>query len=209
MSGILGIWNLDGRPVEPAPSSRSSLRPLCIAGLTGHYLWSDGPVGLACQLFRVTPESLSEVQPFTDFSAAVVFDGRLDDRQELLGLLGSHPRISEDSSDPGLVLAAYRVWEERFVQRLNGDFALALFDRRQRRLVLARDSLGVRPLHYTRTRNTFLFASEIKALLGHPDVSARPNEESLAGFLLAGRNMREGATFLMASIPFRRVMRWF
>src|SRR5207244_2796221 len=132
----------------------------------------DGPVGLSCQLFRVTPESATEVQPLVDGSGAVlVFNGRLDNRDELLAALrkngdrtskfkGPVPVFSDASSpDPAIVLAAYAAFGERFVQQLNGEFALGLFDPRRQRLFLAADPIGLRPLYYYRTEDTFLFAS--------------------------------------------------
>src|SRR5205085_11096301 len=68
--------------------------------------------------------------------------------------------------------------------RLLGDFALALFDPAQRKLLLARDPIGVRPLYYYQAKHTFLFASEIKALLTHPDRPRKPNEDVLAWYVL-------------------------
>src|SRR2546423_6793158 len=87
MSGIVGIWNLDGRPVERGLLAGLSAT-MSQRGLDGERFWLDGPVGLACQLFRVTPESATEVQPLVDGSGAVlVFNGRLDNRVELLAAL--------------------------------------------------------------------------------------------------------------------------
>jgi asparagine synthase (glutamine-hydrolysing) len=153
-------------------------------------MWIDGPVGLACQLLRVTPESEKETQPLVNSSGTVlVFDGRLDNREDLLvGLNDSH-RVSSSSPDPALVLIAYEAFGERLPERLVGDFALAVFDPARRRLLLARDVMGIRPLFYCRIRETFLFGSEIKALLAHPDVSAKPNDDTLANFFLS--NVRD------------------
>lgn len=84
MSGILGLWNLDGRPLESELLAKMSAT-LAHRGPDGEDFWTKGPVGLACQLMRVTPESLTETQPLVHPSGAVaVFDGRLDNREELL-----------------------------------------------------------------------------------------------------------------------------
>jgi len=185
MSGIVGLWNLDGRPVEETLLVRLGER-LAHRGQDAG-LWVDGAAGLACRLSRSTPEAARETQPLVDSSGAVlVFDGRLDNREELVRLLRDSAGIASDCPDPALVLAAYEAFGEDFAGRLNGDFALAVFDRRRRRLLLVRDALGVRPLYYTRAGQTFLFASEIKALLAHPQVSPRPNDDLLAEFLLSG-----------------------
>lgn len=184
MSGIVGIWNLDGKPVEREVLARMSAT-LAHRGPDGERIWIDGPVGLACQLLRVTPESATEIQPFVGPSGAVlVFDGRLDNREELLNSLRDSHEISSSSPDPALVLAAYEAFGERFPEKLAGDFALGLFDPARHQLLLARDTIGIRPLYHCRTGNTFLFASEIKALLAHPDVSSQPNEKQLAALLL-------------------------
>lgn len=184
MSGIVGIWHLDGRQASPSLLASMSAR-LAHRGSDTSDQWCRGPVGLACRLLRVTPESLAETQPALGRSGtALVFDGRLDNRAELLALLSDTGEVTTDSPDPSLVLAAYDRYGDRLAERLNGDFALGLFDSKRQQLLLVRDSIGVRPLYYTRAGDTVLFASEIKALLAHPDVPARPNDDMLACFLL-------------------------
>src|SRR5262249_18316560 len=116
----------------------------------------------------------------------LVFDGRLDNREELLSALKDAPEIEQNCPDPTLVLAAYIAFGERFAERLNGDFALGLFDPRRQQLWLARDAVGIRTLYYYRSGATFLFASEIKALLAHPGVSTRPNDDVLADYIFQG-----------------------
>ncbi len=196
MSGILGIWNLDGRPVERSLLQRLSAT-LAHRGRDGGSLWLDGPAGLASQMFRVTPESLTEAQPLVSSSGTVVvFDGRLDNREELLPLLNARPGISVHSADSVFVLAAYEVFGPAFPEKLNGDFALAVFDPGRRQLILARDALGVRPLYYCRLGETFLFASETKAILAHPQMSPRPDVDMLAEFAVLGLFGDEpGSTF--------------
>lgn len=184
MSGILGLWNLDGRPVSRALLADLS-GTLAHRGADGDGLWVEGPVGLACRLRRVVPEAATETQPLVGPTGAVlVFDGRLDNREQLLDELHAAPGIGADSPDPALVLAAYDAFGERLPERLLGDFALGLFDPRRHALFLVRDAIGVRPLYYTRAGEAVLFASEVKTLLAHPEVPARPDDDVLAGFLL-------------------------
>ncbi len=195
MSGIVGIWNLDGRPVEDALLARVSAT-LAHRGPDGEGVWIQGSVGLACRLFRVTPEATAETQPFVGSSGAVVvFDGRLDNREELLASLGPSAWVTPQSPDPDLVLSAYEAFGDQFVERLNGDFAFGIFDPNRQHLLLARDAIGVRPLYYCQSGETFLFGSEIKALLAHPHVSPRPNDDVLAYFLLGGVQQTQGMTF--------------
>lgn len=195
MSGIVGVWNLDGRPVEEALLSGLSAA-LAHRGSDGGGLWIQGPVGLACRLFRVSAEASAETRPLVHASGSVlVFDGRLDNREELLASFDPSPGVTADSPDPALILAAYQAFGDAFSERLAGDFALGLFDPARQQLLLARDAIGVKPLYYARTGDTFLFASEIKALLIHPQVSPRPHDDVLARFLLNGVHDVEGRTF--------------
>lgn len=183
MSGLAGLWNLDDRPVDRAIVT-SMAAAIAHRGTDHTGIWSAGPVSLVCHLLRVAPESEAECQPvFDDFGNALVFDGRLDNRDELLETVTAM-RVARESPDSELVLAAYREWGDRFLGRLHGDFALVLFDSHLQTLVLARDPVGCRPLYYATSGTSLVFASEIKAILSHPDVRVRPNEDLLADFFL-------------------------
>ncbi len=190
MSGIVGVWNLDGRPVETG-LVREMCATLAHRGPDDEGVWIEGPVGLGCRLFRVTPESTGEIQPVTHPSGvALVFDGRLDNRDELLAALTEDSKVHEESPDPDLALAVYIAYGESLAERLKGDFSLGMFDSRKHRLLLVRDVVGVRPLFYCRADDTVLFASEIKAILKHPQVTAKPDNHFLARHLL-GRSREE------------------
>ncbi len=192
MSGIAGIYYLDGRPVEQAELQRM-LDSIAHRGLDGCGVWTNGSVALGCQLLRVTPESAKETQPFIHPSGhVVVFDGRLDNRKELLEAFQNSTEISASSPDPVFVLAAYEVLGENFAKYLVGDFALGLFDVNRSKLLLARDAIGVRPLYFCPTPKQFLFASEIKAILTHPQVSSQPNDDYLAEFLFKRLSGEDG-----------------
>jgi asparagine synthase (glutamine-hydrolysing) len=195
MSGIFGLWNLDGRPLDGAVLKRMSAT-LAHRGPDGEGFWIDGPVGFGCQRFRVTPESLRECQPFVHSSGVVlVFDGRLDNREELLPLLKNFPGITVDAPDAAFIVAAYQAFGNQFAERLNGEFALGLFDVTERQLILVRDTIGIRPLHYWQNEKTFVFASEVKAILAHPQVSTRPDADTLASILLGDRSqVKKGFT---------------
>lgn len=196
MSGLAGIWNLDGRPVG-APLLAGMSRAILHRGPDGEGRWIDGPAGLAFQNLWVTAESIGEAQPLVRTGESVtLFDGRLDNRDEILAALGSDREARSTSSDAVLVAAVYRRFGEQFAERLNGDFASAIFDIRRQTLLLARDPLGVRPLYFSRAMDVFLFASEVKAILAHPAVEPRPNAEMLATALLATMGQdHQGWTF--------------
>jgi len=195
MSGLVGVWNLDGQPVAASLLARLSAT-LAHRGPDGEGHWIQGPVGLACQQFRVTPESAHETQPVADASgAAVIFDGRLDNRQDVLDRLDVSAGVSAQSGDAALVLAAYHQAGEHLPEWLLGDFAFVLFDPRKQQMLLARDAIGARPLYYARIHQAFCFASEIKAILAHPQAVPRPNEDQLGGLLVERIYDREQTCF--------------
>jgi asparagine synthase (glutamine-hydrolysing) len=201
MSGIAGFWNLDGRPADLEVLASMSAR-LRHRGLDADGRRHDNSVAFACRQRWVTPEEHGDRQPIVAAAAhpgaMLVFDGRIDNREELVAAMPDAGRLLQcparpaEVSDAALVLAAYQTWGVAFAERLNGDFALALFDPGPRRLVLARDAIGIRPLYYVHTPRLFAFASEIKALLAHPDIVARPDNEGIADFLLIGSRPLDG-----------------
>jgi asparagine synthase (glutamine-hydrolysing) len=186
MSGLAGVWNLDGRPADRSILTRMAAT-ISHRGADHSDIHCSGPAGFACGLHRVTPQSTGECQPATDDAGHVVlFDGRLDERETLLASIARGEALA-DAPDSTLVLAAWREWGEEFLGRLQGEFALALFDGRASRLILARDAVGCRPLYHWTNGRSFVFGSEIKAVIAHPDVAAKPNEDLLADFFLLER----------------------
>ncbi|MFL6280555.1 MAG: asparagine synthetase B family protein [Vicinamibacterales bacterium] len=181
MSGIFGCWHLDGRTVDVA-TFRSCIERINPAGVIPS-AWHDGAVGLA---YKCNGNSVLATPPSVTIGAshiACVFDGRLDNRDELLLTLGE-ASPDPDSPDCDVIRAAYEAFGDTFIDRIKGDFACAVFDRAANRLLVARDRLGVRPLCFTRVNDTLLFASDAKALLAWPGVSAAPDDAMMADFVL-------------------------
>jgi asparagine synthase (glutamine-hydrolysing) len=138
------------------------------------------------------------------------FDGRLDNRADLLSDLGSED-VTEHSSDSRIVSAAFARWGDQCLSRLNGEFALAAFDSCNQQLVLARDPVGCRPLYYWSNDRQAVFASEIKGVLAHPNVPTRANDDLIADYFARERLPYEdcGETFFLdvrAVLPGRRVL---
>lgn len=105
-------------------------------------------------------------------SVRITYNGEIFNHLELRAMLEARGRRFRSTSDTEVVLQLYEEFGADFVSYLNGDFALAIWDEPRRRLVLARDRMGVRPLYHARIGSTFFFASEVKALLTVPGIEA-------------------------------------
>lgn len=182
MSSIVALLNRDG-----APASASSLRAMLAVrperGPDGVDLWCKGPVALGRGHFWITAQEWGERQPLVDNGLALVADARLDNRAELAQLLAIDPAGLPRISDGELILRAYDRWAERCVEHLLGDFVFALWDDRRQQMLVARDPLGVHLVAYTADHRHFLVASELGALLTHPAVAARVDDNRVASFL--------------------------
>jgi asparagine synthase (glutamine-hydrolysing) len=176
--------------VDPTTLARM-VKAIAHRGSDGEGQWHEGPIGLGHRLLYTTPESLHEKQPVIDDTGDVrlVWDGRLDNRQELTVTLGADMAPGAGATDPALVLRAYRRWGLRALDHMVGEFAFALWDDRVQTLVCARDRLGLKPLHYTWAGPTLFFGSEIKPLLAARGAIPEPDDEMVLAFLL--REFRE------------------
>jgi asparagine synthase (glutamine-hydrolysing) len=118
-----------------------------------------------------------------DRSAAIVFNGEIYNYLDLRENLITRGHIFKTRSDTETIIHAYEEYGDTFVERLRGMFAFAIWDRRLRRLVLARDRLGLKPVYYWEEKGIFAFASEIKALLQIPDIRREVDPEALDLYL--------------------------
>lgn len=139
-----------------------------------------GPLAMAIAVDAPFAEPHRRSQPLDGHGVRLVWDGRLDNRADLMRTL-KRPR--ERISDGELVLALFQDHGEACFASLVGDFALALWDSASRRLILARDALGVRPLYYYQTPRRIIWASDIRLLLTLPGVHRDIDDEFIAGYL--------------------------
>ena len=194
MCGIAGVVG-----PHPTPEIISSMLG-CIAhrGPDGvGQVIRDGRVGLGHRRLAIIDLSDAASQPMRSASGCeVILNGEIYNYLELRAELASGGSAFQTASDTEVLLAAYDRWGVDCLSRLNGMFAFALYDPARRTLVLARDRLGEKPLYYHRTQDgTFLFASEIKALLAHPGVTPQPGRQSLYRFLRHKLTELDPATF--------------
>lgn len=122
----------------------------------------------------------------------MVYNGELYNTQELRTDLQKLGHVFDTQSDTEVVLTAYLEWEEACLDVLNGIYAFGIWDMHKRRLFFARDRIGVKPLFFTSEHQQFMFASEIKTLLAHPDCTAQIDTNGIAELLLVGPGRTPG-----------------
>jgi asparagine synthase (glutamine-hydrolysing) len=184
MCGIAGIWERCGRPVDQAALERMSAI-LRHRGPDGSGLYIDGELGLANRRLAIVDVSPAGDQPMSlsERGLWLTYNGEIHNYVELrreLEALGSRFRTATDTE---VVLHAYDAWGTDCFERFNGMWGLALWDARERRLVLARDRFGIKPLCYSVRGSRIAFASEPKAILAAFPEEREPDEAEIHRFL--------------------------
>jgi len=181
MCGICGIFNLDGRPVT-TPLIKQMTDSLSHRGPDGEGCWVDSFIGLGHRRLAVIDLSDLAHQPMQAGHHMISYNGEVYNYQNLRAELESLGHAFVSRSDTEVVLKAYAQWGENCLGRFNGMFAFAIWDARTKRLFLARDRYGMKPLYYYHKGATLVFASEIKAILKHPEVRAGLNKSALSEY---------------------------
>lgn len=184
MCGIAGALRLDGRPADRSTVSRMG-EILHHRGPDGEGVHIDGPLGFAHRRLAVIDPSSAGAQPMvtSDGRFALNYNGELYNSPALRMAMERDGHAFRGHSDTEVVLRTLADRGAEAVEDFNGMFALALWDRDRRELILARDRFGVKPLYYTLSGDDFLFASEVKALLAHPSCRAEMDPEALVEYL--------------------------
>jgi asparagine synthase (glutamine-hydrolysing) len=157
--------------------------------------WSSEDVALAHRrLIVIDPEGGKQpmVKKYQNNQYVLVYNGELYNTEDLRRDLKAEGHSFEGHSDTEVLLTSYIAWGSECVKRLNGIYAFAIWDKSRERLFLARDRIGVKPLFYTEQENGFLFASELKGLLSHPEVEARIDEDGLSEIFTIGPGRTPG-----------------
>ncbi len=177
MCGICGFWNsgesgqrelllMMDRLAHRGPDDAAlHLETVESAGGT-----TPGTIGLGHRRLSIIDLSPRGRQPMysEDRDVVVVFNGEIYNFRALKGILADRGHNFISKTDSEVIAHGYEEWGEDLLAKLNGMFAMAIWDRREKKLILARDRLGIKPLYYHRLGETFLFASELNALRAHP-----------------------------------------
>ena len=184
MSGIYGVYRFDGAPIDLQWLAQMKVAMACY-GPHGQGSKVKGPVGMGHLLFEVNPEDAAEVQPMMGNRGLVACAARLDNRSELAEGLNLHAAEALRLSDGHLVSLAFDRWGEELCSRIQGDWALAAWDAREQRLLLAKDACGNATLYFYQGKGFVAFASNLRALLALPGCVKEADLLRLAEVLVA------------------------
>ncbi|CAM8635704.1 AsnB Asparagine synthase (glutamine-hydrolyzing) [Comamonadaceae bacterium] len=183
MCGIAGLMNLNGDPVSPALLKRMT-DAIAHRGPDGEGQWVEGNVGLGHRRLAIIDLTPGGDQPMigVDHRYVLSYNGEIYNYRELRSELEAAGYWFRSKSDTEVVLHALAHWGKDALLRFNGMFALALWDRKERTLLLARDRYGIKPLYYSQRDGVFAFGSEQKAILAQPEFRRLLNKRALVEY---------------------------
>jgi asparagine synthase (glutamine-hydrolysing) len=196
MCGIAGALDRSGAPIPIALLRRMS-DVIAHRGPDGEGQYADGPVGLANRRLAIIDPRPEGDQPMVDATGdyVITYNGELYNYRELRAELEREGRRFRTATDTEVVVNAYAHWGGACVERFNGMFGLAIWDRRKRELFLARDRYGVKPLYYAEVGPVVLFGSEIKSLLQHDGLAAAVSLPHLLEYFTFQNIFTDGTLF--------------
>jgi asparagine synthase (glutamine-hydrolysing) len=190
MCGITGILDFKGNP-RTLDAITTMTRTLEHRGPDGENIWIDPDAGVALGHRRLAIIDLSEMGRQPMFSAnnryVLTFNGEIYNAAELASQLKSMGTVFRGHSDTEVIVESFATWGiEDSLKRLNGMFALGVWDRAERTLTLARDRFGIKPLYWSQFGQLILFGSELKALCSHPSFVGELDRDSISSFMRHG-----------------------
>jgi asparagine synthase (glutamine-hydrolysing) len=188
MCGIAGLLCRNDRAADRGVVAAMSAA-MIHRGPDGDGLWVEGSIGLAHRRLAIRDLTEAGHQPMMDVSERIVvtYNGELYNDQELRAELERDFGFRFRSTcDTEILPYAYLAWGEAMFERLEGFFAIGLWDRQAQRLMLARDGIGIKPLYYFENDRLVLFASEVKGILASGMINAQLDPAALHTFLAAG-----------------------
>lgn len=181
MSVQFGRWNIDGAPVDQSYLAKAG-QMLAPYGPDGGSAYIKDSVGILFRAFHTTKESRKETQPFVTPSGAVLcWDGRLDNREELLREL--RHMVTAGATDLAIVAATYEAWGTKCFAKLIGDWALSIWNSISRSMTLAKDPIGTRHLYYSFDQEQVTWSTILDPLVLLAGKKFALEEEYIAGWL--------------------------
>jgi asparagine synthase (glutamine-hydrolysing) len=180
MCGIAGIFNYEKKIPVAERLLEKMLLSINHRGPDERGIYINNHLGLANVRLSIIDLGTGQ-QPLCDASGNfwITFNGEIFNYIELRGELEQKGYTFKTKSDTEVIVAGYAVWGKEFLSRLNGQFAFAIWDKQKQELFMARDRVGICPLFYTLVEGSFIFGSEIKAILANPVVKPILSIESL------------------------------
>jgi asparagine synthase (glutamine-hydrolysing) len=185
MCGICGQFNfLSGAPVE-SPTLQRMMDTIVHRGPDDSGMHMDGSLGLGFRRLAILDLSPAGHQPMSDPEKTVwvVFNGEIYNFQEIRSELQGKGYVFRSNCDTEVIVLGYKEWGDAVLDRFNGMFGLAIWDVSRRRLLLARDPMGIKPVYYSLTPEGLLFGSEIRPIRAALSSAAGVDLEAVALFL--------------------------
>ena len=180
MSAQAGIWNFDGKPIDPSLLNAIG-QSLKKQGPDGEYTYVSRDAALLYRPFHTTAESRRERQPYVSRRGFILtWDGRLDNRDELIA--ESRGCLDANSTDVAIVASAFDRWEAECFRHLVGDWALSVWKPQHCELFLALDYIAIRHLFYYLGHDQVLWASDLTPLVLHTSDKLHLDDDYLAGY---------------------------
>ena len=193
MCGFTGIINKNSQPVIPDILSRMA-STIHHRGPDDEGSFIENQIGFFHKRLSIIDLSTGQ-QPMVFDELVIVYNGEIYNYIELREELIKLGHNFSTSSDTEVILHLYKEYGNDCIKMLNGMFAFVIYDRNKRRMLFARDHFGIKPLYWYNDENMIVFASEIKALLAHPEIKAEPNISKLYEYLTFQFILGEGTMF--------------
>jgi asparagine synthase (glutamine-hydrolysing) len=191
MSALFGVVSKRGKP-DPL-SLQKIKHTIKHRNVDGAGFWEDEWAALGFMKMAVYPRQLNEHLPLQEQDVVITADARIDNRDQLLALLRLNKKQWDDAPDSTLILKAYLHWGEKCVEHLDGEYAFAIWNKVTRKLFMATDHIGYRPVYYYNGPDEFVFCSESKGVIAAKPTPHYFNNDSLIEYHF-GRNSPETYT---------------
>jgi len=180
VSAVAGMIDLTGRRPVPVARLEEMVQAMSHRGPDEQDLWHEPGIGIGLRRLQVGNSDRRRPMGHPQNRSIVALDGTLFNKEQISSRLQSQGHTPNSGGDDELLQHLWEAKGEKLLDMIEGQFAFALWNRRERRLILARDRFGIRPLHWAQNDGWLLFASEIKGLLASGVVEPRADLRGLS-----------------------------